>query len=448
MQTADAAVVPSGEKVPIGETFTVAEGDGATTGAGFPDVSSDPVTGRSLVIYNWVEDAPVGADPSVEGGVGIIDEIHGRVIDNAGMIGPDFRIDVTLPSTGFDDFEPPTAAWNSTLTEWLVTWTDDEIVYGQRVDSDGSLIGNNFVIAASKVGKVPTATDNFYDIEQVEAEWSPTDQVYLVSWKARGDAAGVEFDQTILATLIDKSGNNKLNGFVKDVSQEEANDGVAVSYSPDSDVWLVAWERQASNEQPGARVIKATASGTKFNMVFVTAPLAISNTGDERRRSQVEWDSARDRFIIIWRADHTDDAVNNYEHFFNFISPTGAFVEGNEEQFSTTGSYPYRGRVAYSPVDDEYAVVSHVDGTDDYELFTWTISGDGNTTGETTVLASAQDKRARPAVSYGGGCFHYVWWDQGQFWDSSRTLPDAISTVFGCEGCEDFGPAATSSPTW
>ena len=49
------------------------------------------------------------------------------------------------------------------------------------------------------------------------------------------------------------------------------------------------------------------------------------------------------------------------------------------------------------------------------------------------------DKRARPSVSYGGGCFRYTWWDLGEFWDSGSSLPDSVFAYVGCEGCSDFG---------
>jgi predicted enzyme related to lactoylglutathione lyase len=424
---ASAAEAPADEAVPIGETFTVAEGDGVETGHGFPHISSDPVTGRSLIVYNTAID-----------GVDFVDEVHARVIDESGVIGPDFLVNPDLPSAGFDNFEPPFASWNSTHSEWLVSWTDNKVLYGQRVDADGTLIGDNFVITENRTGVTADADNDYSDIEHVRAEWSPENEVYLVSFKARGNVDAVGFTQTILATVIDVEGTVVLAGDVVDVSEEEANDGVAVAYSATSNVWVVSWERQDTDELPGARVLSVDPDGAEFDIVFETAPLAVSTSGTGSGGApELAWDSTRDRFIILWRADQGDGD----QHFYNFIEPDGTFVEGDEEQLGDVTGFPLRARAAYSPVDDEYAVVSHVGPSGDGpgELFTWTVSGSGASSATTSVIDVVGDKRARPSVAYGGGCFRYTWWDLGELWDSGTNLPDSVFAYVECEGCFDFG---------
>ncbi|MEZ5246768.1 MAG: S-layer homology domain-containing protein [Acidimicrobiales bacterium] len=415
-------------EVPIAETFTVAEGDGVGTAHGWPHISSDPVTGRSLIVYNTAVD---------DGD--LVDSIHARVIDETGVIGADIFVNPDLPSAGFDEFEPPFASWNSTNSEWLVTWTDDAIVYGQRVDSDGTLIGDNFVIAASKSGVTTDADNDFSDIEHVQTEWSPEQGVYLVSWKARGVDGGVSFIQTILATVIDESGAWVLDGDAVDISEEEADDGVAVAYSSTSDVWAVSWQRDADGNHASARIVSvSSAGGGLFDIDFDTAPLDISTVGTGTDGvPELAWDSTRDRFMIIYRSDQGDGD----QHFFNFIEPDGSFDEADAEQLGDfDGSKPFRARVAYSPLDDEYAVVSHVGpgGDNAGELFTWTVSGDGAASESTSVIDAVGDKRARAAVSYGGGCFRYTWWDLGEFWGEGDSLPDSVFALVECEGCVSF----------
>jgi len=426
LSTAAAGEAPVSSEVPIEETFTVAEGDGDETAHGWPHISSDPVTGRSLIVYNTAID-----------GVSLTDEIHGRVIDETGMIGADFLVNPDLPSAGFDNFEPPFATWNVTRSEWLVVWSDDTVIYGRRVGSDGTLIGDDFVISQNKAG-VDVDVDNQYDdIEHVRAEWSPENEVYLVSFKAAGDDGGVSFGQTILATVIDGDGMEVLDGDVVDVSEEKANDGVAVAYSSTSNVWLVAWERQDSDELPGARVLSVDPDGAVFDIVFETATLPVSTSGTGSGGTpELAYDSTRDRFLIVWRADQGDDV----QHFFNFIAADGTFVEGDEEQLGEVTGFPFRARVAYSPLVDEFAVVSHVapDGEEAGEVFTWAIDGSGTSSAATSVIDSVGDKRARPSVSYGGGCFRYTWWDLGEFWGEGDGLPDSVFAYLECEGCVDF----------
>jgi hypothetical protein len=421
-----------GDAVPIEEAFTVAEGQ-TETGYGWPDISSDPVTGISLIVYNYVLDENLdGFDDQ---------QVRARVVDSYGYIGTEIQVDTTLGSEGFIEFEPPTAAWNSTLEQWLVTWTDDEVVYGQIVDATGELVGSNFVIAGRLDGTAPDVNNNFDDIEQVEAEWSPDRGVYLVAFKALGTDGGVAFTQTILATLIDETGDWVLDGPAVDVSGEEANDGVTLAYSATTDVWLVGWERQATSELPGARIVSVSPSGAEFDIDFDTGILAVSTTGAGGGGApDATWDSTRDRFIVIWRATQPGDAT--HQHYFNFIEPNGAFDEADEDRIgSELDQEAFRGRVAYLPGTDEYSVVSHLgDGgvPEQFEIRSWTITGEGaSSDGE--FVGDASTRQARPVVATGGGCFRYVWWDIGEFWGGDFDgLPDSVFAYLGCTGCQVF----------
>jgi hypothetical protein len=436
--TSAGAVTPSaGETVPLGEAFTVAEG-GADTAYGFPDISSDPITGRTLMVYDYAQDADLVSPYDDE-------QIKGRVVGNNGVIGDEFQINTTLPSLGIELWEPPTAAWNSTFEEWLVTWTDDMIVYGQRVDADGSLIDDNFVIAASLDGPTSDADNFFDDIEHVRAEWSPTYGVYVVTWKAAGSEAAVAFEQTILATVIDEAGDWVLDGQAVDVSEEPADNGVTLAYSPTSDVWLVGWARVDLGRLPGARVLSVSPSGPLFAIDFESAVLPISTGGTSGGGApETSWDSTRDRFIVIWRAMQVGDAV--HEHYYNFVDPDGTFDEADEQMLTGSGDEARRARVAYSPVDDEYAVIAHNQNqtSSANEIRTWTIAGDGSSSSAADLVTSVGDERARPVVAFGGGCFRYVWWDIGQFWDDSQFagLPDTVNAYFDCSGCYDFDPGS------
>lgn len=426
--------IAAGEVVPVGESFDVA--DGAALGGGryeaygFPEIASDPVTGRSLIVYNSTQYDDV-ADTYED------EEIHARAVDHAGTIGPAVRIDVELGSRGFDAFEPPSVTWNGTDDEFLVVWSTDDVVYGQLVDDDGTRRGENFVIAANRTGAAAVAgIDSFHDIEHVRAAWSAEHRAYMVTFKARGHVAGVEFDQTILATLISADGEVVLAGDVVDVSTEEADNGVGIAYSEASDVFLIVWERNETADLPGARVVSIEPAGATSSIVLESEIVAVSTVGTGRGGApDVAWDSSRDQFGVTWRGD---GGGTDFQMWMNVVDPGGTIDEADALQVSDEAVSPTRARIAYSPVTREFGLTAAVSGNGG-EVKTWTVAGD--LAAVTSSVGIGVEGRARPHISYGGGSFRCVWWSLGAAWGNPPD-PDSVHARFGCRACSTITPGS------
>ena len=111
-------------------------------------------------------------DPGYLVAFGSAEDIKGQRVDPDGaLVGPRFTISAAL-----DDQTQPAGAYNSQDQEYLVVWQDMRAgtydIYGQRVDLDGTLLDENLVISAATNGqKLP------------DVAYNPATNQYLVVWE-------------------------------------------------------------------------------------------------------------------------------------------------------------------------------------------------------------------------------------------------------------------------
>jgi RHS repeat-associated protein len=133
--------------------ITVAEEE---TDLGWPGVSADD-EGRFLVV--WQDDR------------GSSRAIYGQRLNDSSLIGSNFLISDTS-----SDESLPDVAWSDEAGAYLVVWEDDqESIGGQRVDSNGDLVGNAIQLSSwdSASAGVAAAGDG-----------------WMVSWAVNGDGPG------------------------------------------------------------------------------------------------------------------------------------------------------------------------------------------------------------------------------------------------------------------
>ena len=93
--------------------------------------------------------------------------------DDSPLLGPSFPIS---SAPGVQD--TPVVVYNATSDEYLVVWQDarngvtDYSIYGQRVSASGTLLGDNFAIAATDGNQLHPA-----------AAWNAESNEYLVVWE-------------------------------------------------------------------------------------------------------------------------------------------------------------------------------------------------------------------------------------------------------------------------
>ncbi|MDD2856045.1 MAG: choice-of-anchor D domain-containing protein, partial [Desulfuromonadaceae bacterium] len=158
----------------------------AATDVGVPSIAFDPVSSRFLVAWEDLRDGTTNQ------------KIYGQLITNSGGL-----YNVNFPITTATGLETskqtlPNVSYDSANSRFFVAWQDGRNsqtssgldIYGQYVDGDGSLRGQNYAIS--------TAAANQY---APVLAYNSTDQVFLAMWKdarnqnvSGADIYGILFD--------------------------------------------------------------------------------------------------------------------------------------------------------------------------------------------------------------------------------------------------------------
>jgi len=268
--------------------------------------------------------------------------IYGQRVDLDGsVLGPSFAIcdesDIQLR---------PDVTYNLDTNQYLVIWEDrraDADIYGQRVNADGSLDGDEIPIAGAgptarrrpKVAFNPISGEYLvvyvYEEEnnnirgrRVPAAGDPTTAViniatgttdqnypdvacrtkepggggYLVVWR---DTDGMQRD--IKGQRLNQTGGlleDELNICVEASSQWSP----AVAYSPDDDRYLVAWPDDRDNATQGRNVYGRQVGGAGA----LYDAFAISTASGDQAPVAVTYGSGSASYIVSWEDGRNSDA--------------------------------------------------------------------------------------------------------------------------------------------
>ena len=148
------------------------------TPAYHPALEYDPVTGRFLVVWEDSRDTGVNA-PKIYGQ--LIEGISGGFYMGNFCLSPETQNDQDIKQSA------PTVEWDPVNQRFFVAWQDNRAgtisvenidIYGQRVDAEGSLRGNNLLVSATENGE-PTAGNQL----SPAIAYDPKTGIYLAVWK-------------------------------------------------------------------------------------------------------------------------------------------------------------------------------------------------------------------------------------------------------------------------
>ena len=178
-----------------------------------PKLAYNPVTNQYLIV--WTE--------------GRFNDVYGRLVNADGSLsGSEFPI-----SSAANHQVEPEIVYNPSSNQFLVVSYDDRLVeldwdiYGQFVNSDGSLSGANFPIS--------TAMD---DQSRPVVAYNSADNQYLVVWQ---DERNTDTGYDVYARVVNADGT--MGGSDFPISTDDAKQLAAdIAYAPASNRFLVVWE--------------------------------------------------------------------------------------------------------------------------------------------------------------------------------------------------------------
>lgn len=242
---------------------------GAFVGNYYPAVASDSVNNRYLLVYDK-------ALPSTGR-----HHAYGRLINSTGS---DHGSEFAISSAG-GDLTMPSVAYDKLNKRFLVAWTDSRddtryLTYGQLVNADGSLRGENFVISHGS------------DIQWYPAvSYDSINQRFLVVWQDYRAESGtygqlVNADGSLYKTASD------INFPISNASFSAGNPSLA--FDEVNQRFLVAWQDYRSGDADVYGQI-VNADGSLYN----TANFVISDASSEQSPPSVAFDNVDERFLVV-----------------------------------------------------------------------------------------------------------------------------------------------------
>ena len=293
---------------PVGGDFPIS---GARRGQGTSAVAFDPLHNRYLVVWaDWREAKSVDSD------------IYGRLINADGSpFGDDFAITRRRVSQ-----KQPTVAFDPFHRRFLVIWKDFrgkdvERLYGQFIDPQGALVGNEFAVAQG-VGKQDRPS-LYYDQKRKR---------FLVVWRDIVDEH--QYLTTplkgkgIFAAFIDaERGPQAEAGSLIDTEEDACLPPslYAAAYAPEEDVFLVVWTTARDYDKRGLDVYGAFVRAKDGKRQGRAFPIAVES--DYQEFPSVAYDPRHHRFLVIWYDLRRDHSALNQDIYGRYITAKGQFSE-------------------------------------------------------------------------------------------------------------------------
>jgi LPXTG-motif cell wall-anchored protein len=357
--------------------------------AGYPQISVDPATGNSLMVWQDVIDGTV----------------YGQIVDSElAVVLPAVAISEDASQVAEED-SPPFAAWNSEDQTWLVVWDNDTQIWGRVFDATGPL-GAASLISDHAIENVAAT---FTDIEQVEAAYSTTSNFYLVGFKARSEPQDC---QEIFGILVTAAGSTFTTGasvLSSDAPGEDvptagcdvvANNGLGLDWAPTTNEWFVTWYSGNDDREVGRFI------GVGFLVPAHASAVLDLGENASGGAGSVIYDPGNDQFLVAWY----NQAVGGDEL-------RGVYVLTDETVgasfgISDTSRDVRRPRLAYDAATATFLVVAHSPGSQGLsEVRLWELLAGSTTTVTTPQLVSLAAYSTRPVAAVANGCSIVIWQD-------------------------------------
>lgn len=346
---------------------------------------------------------PEPPSESSSGGDSLSPSILKDAVDNsAATIAPiGDTIDIALSS----ETEADPAVALCAYDQYLVVYERNNEIYGQRLDSEGNLLGSAFQIS----------DDTLPDAEpDVACEW--TYNRFVVVWEHDFGGAGTDYD--IRAQVVyggHQTSGSQLWGSRVNVSEDgseidERDPAIACNSNDHTCLVTFEYSNTGSGDIYGQRLYMGSSDfgtdGDRFN---------VSEFGVEEYNPDVAWGGYDDNYLVVWQYLHNDPS----DHYRIVVSHVYDTEQGaGQEERQHGGSWlinPADGwsrhqfvpAVAYSHDVQDYLVVFQYDyygDGSDYDIVARRYEGTGTSVpGAPFSVAQYSVNESSPAVAFSGG---------------------------------------------
>jgi len=263
--------------------------------------------------------------------------VWGQRVNSAGqLLGTNFAI---TSGEVYDEFQYPNIVWGDTnYLVVFVRYTDYQYIYGRKVNSSGSLVGDTFAICT-------TPSDDMWSHLNPAVAWDGTN--YLVVWDDYRSASNYD----IYGQIVNSAGGLVGSNFPICTA---ANDQRRPDIVWDGTNYLVVWydRRNGNWDIYGQRI--NTSGG------LVGSNIPISTDGSSQYYPAVAWSG--NQYLVVWR-DYRGDY---YDIYGQRLDATGGLFGTNfvVSTAATDQDYP---DLAWD--GSHYLVVWHQDVSGYYDIY-------------------------------------------------------------------------------
>jgi len=342
-------------------------------------VAYDSVNNRFLVVY--AEFDPV--------------DIYGSLLGGDGeLLLPSFPI----ANAPYKQLKP-VVAYSPVTETYLVVWLDhraDDVsgidIYGQRISSEGVLLGENFLISTSGGNERRPAVA--YD--------SVNDR-FLVTWSAFPQ--GRNYAANVLGRIVSSDGSFVGRQFKIGIGPKEQFKP-ALSFDPSTESYLVVWQDRrdeiTSRDDIWGQVVSADGG-------LLGDPIRISALPESEWRPDVAYDTQRQRHLVVWMRRNGELA----DLYGQFVTGGGAlsgpaFVITDDEGGEVKPAVGYAGQQDLFLVAYMKNGVPEISGADIHGRF---VSGDGEPLEHPVFISQGKNVQHRPDIAAKGNLFFVIWTD-------------------------------------
>lgn len=290
---------------------------GNPVGKEFPITRGKRGQGNSSIAYDSINNRYLAVWSDWRNAGSVDSDIYGQFLQsNGSLFDKEFpitklRVSQKQPAVGFDPAHK----------RFLVVWKDRrdhdvEKLFGQFIDTQGKFQGEEFTVAKG-VGKQDRPSLH-YDSKRKRflVVWRDIvdEQLYLTT-PLRGKG--------IFSALVDPEAKTAIQSNIIDIEEDACLPPslYAASYSPEDDVFLVVWTTARDYQKNGLDVYGAfvqAADGKRRGPAF---PIAVES--DYQEFPSVVYDQQHKRFLVVWYDLRRDKTALNQDVYGRYIQTTG-----------------------------------------------------------------------------------------------------------------------------